>query len=378
MVIYVASNLSAFARLTLPIVGIILGTFLLPLLVDGPADQDFVASEVQGCISKWWTVFVHSNNFNSMNDMCLQHLWYVSADMQLFVFVALPLTLIFIRHPKIGMVLSAVVATAFTVMTILQVYYWDVAYSMSVATNDQRKTYLSLELIYYKPFTHVGSYVLGLVTGYLALEYRTKPIHKAIQTAQWLLSIGLACFVMFVTVYWNQGNAPNDVVNALYGGCHRLLWALALAWPSFACATGRGGILNGFLSWKALRPLSRLTYCIYLVHLWFFLIRMGNMRTNFDLGEYMQLMMSLGIFCYSAFFGYVLHLCCEAPAYHLQRILFDTSTSSKPSQRKSDDLSTTEVDIEKAGSESNHNGQYEKKSAIDNAGFVADAEKSHL
>ncbi|KAH7983697.1 hypothetical protein HPB52_013746 [Rhipicephalus sanguineus] len=378
LIVFIIGCCKRYLRLTLPIVGIILGTFLLPLLVDGPADQDFVASEVQGCISKWWTVFVHSNNFNSMNDMCLQHLWYVSADMQLFVFVALPLTLIFIRHPKIGMVLSAVVATAFTVMTILQVYYWDVAYSMSVATNDQRKTYLSLELIYYKPFTHVGSYVLGLVTGYLALEYRTKPIHKAIQTAQWLLSIGLACFVMFVTVYWNQGNAPNDVVNALYGGCHRLLWALALAWPSFACATGRGGILNGFLSWKALRPLSRLTYCIYLVHLWFFLIRMGNMRTNFDLGEYMQLMMSLGIFCYSAFFGYVLHLCCEAPAYHLQRILFDTSTSSKPSQRKSDDLSTTEVDIEKAGSESNHNGQYEKKSAIDNAGFVADAEKSHL
>ncbi|KAL3173156.1 hypothetical protein MRX96_012291 [Rhipicephalus microplus] len=368
-----------YLRLTLPIIGVILGTFLLPLLVNGPADQDFVASEVQGCISNWWTVFVHANNFNSMNDMCLQHLWYVSADMQLFVFVALPLSLIFIRHPKIGLALSAVIAAAFSVMTVLQIYYWDVAYSMSVATNDQRKTYLSLELIYYKPFTHVGSYVVGLVTGYLALEYRTKPIHKAIQAVQWLLSIGLACFVMFVTMYWNQGNAPSDVVNALYGGCHRLLWALALAWPSFACATGRGGILNAFLAWKALRPLSRLTYCIYLVHLWFFLIRMGNMRTNFELDEYTQLMMSLGIFCYSIFFGYVLHLCCEAPAYHLQRILFDKSISSKASQRKGDDPSTTEVDIEKGGSESsNYSGNLEKKSAIDNPGFVTDAEKSHL
>ncbi|KAL1423749.1 hypothetical protein MTO96_020813 [Rhipicephalus appendiculatus] len=269
LIVFIIGCCKRYLRLTLPIVGVILGTFLLPLLVDGPADQDFVASEVQGCISNWWTVFVYSNNFNPLNDI-------------------------------------------------------------------------------------------------------------VIQTVLWLLSIGLSCFVMFVTVYWNQGNAPNDVVNALYGGCHRLLWSLALAWPSFACATGRGGILNGFLSWKSLRPLSRLTYCIYLVHSWFFLIRMGNMRTNFELSEYTLLMTSLGIFCYSAFFGYVLHLCCEAPAYHLQRILFDTSTSSKPSQKKSDDLSTTEVGVEKAGSESTYNGDYEKKVAIDNAGFVTDAEKSRL
>ncbi|XP_050051392.3 nose resistant to fluoxetine protein 6-like [Dermacentor andersoni] len=380
LIVFLIGCCKRYIRLTIPIIGVILCTFLLPLLVDGPADQDFVASEVQGCISKWWTVFLHFNNFNSMNDMCLQHLWYVSADMQLFLFVALPLTLIFVRHPKIGLVLSASLAIAFTVMTAYQIYHWNVTYSMTVATNDQRKVYRSLELIYYKPFTHVGTYVVGLVAGYLALEYRNKPIHKVIQTVHWLLSIGLACFVMFVTVYWNQGNVPNKAANALYGGCHRLLWALSLAWPSFACATGRGGVLEGFLSWKALRPLSRLTYCIYLVHLLFFLIRMGNMKTNFELDEYMQLMMSLGIFCYSAFFGYLLYLCFEAPAFHLQRILFKMPTSSKPSQRKSDDLSTTEVDIEKASSESSNNnhGNCKKKSAIDNAGFLPDAEKSHL
>ncbi|XP_065300442.1 nose resistant to fluoxetine protein 6-like [Dermacentor albipictus] len=379
-IVFLIGCCKRYIRLTIPIIGVILGTFLLPLLVDGPADQDFVASEVQGCISKWWTVFLHFNNFNSMNDMCLQHLWYVSADMQLFLFVALPLTLIFVRHPKIGLVLSAALAIAFTVMTALQIYYSNVAYSMTVATNDQRKVYRSLELIYYKPFTHVGTYVVGLVAGYLALEYRNKPIHKVIQTVQWLLSIGLACFVMFATVYWNQGNTPNKAANALYGGCHRLLWGLSLAWPSFACATGRGGILDGFLSWKALRPLSRLTYCIYLVHLLFFLIRMGNMKTNFELDEYMQLMMSLGIFCYSLFFGYLLYLCFEAPAFHLQRILFKMPTSSKSSQRKIDDHSTTEVDIEKASSESSNNnhGNCKKKSSIDNAGFVPDAEKSHL
>ncbi|KAH9360716.1 hypothetical protein HPB48_020475 [Haemaphysalis longicornis] len=74
------------------------------------------------------------------------------------------------------------------------------------------------------------------------LPYRLlQAVHQVMQATQWLLSIGLSCFVMFVTVPWNQGNPPSDEVNALYGGFHRVLWALALAWPSFACATGRGG-----------------------------------------------------------------------------------------------------------------------------------------
>lgn len=323
-----------YFRLTFPIIGVILCTFLLPLLVDGPADQDFFASEINGCINRWWTVFVHVNNFNPMNNMCLQHLWYVSADMQIFLVVALPLTLLFIRYPKTAFGISCVVALVFCVLTTLQIYFWDVTYSMTLGTNDQKKTFQSLEFIYYRPFTHVGTYVLGVITGYLALDHKKSTIHPVIKASQWLISIGLASFVMFVTVPWNRGYLPNDVINAVYGGFHRLIWAAALVWPSYACATGHGGILNGFFAWKALRPISRLTYCIYLVHLWFFLVKMGSLKTNFDLAEYLQLMTSLGIFCFSIFFGYLLFLCFECPGFHLQKMIFDRPRSEKPSQEK--------------------------------------------
>ncbi|CAN7937895.1 unnamed protein product [Ixodes hexagonus] len=324
-----------YFRLTFPIIGVILCTFILPLLVDGPADQDFFASEVNGCINRWWTVFVHINNFNPMDNMCLQHLWYVSADMQIFLVVALPLTLVFIKHPKIAFVISCIVALVFCVLTTLQIYFWDIAYAMTLGTNDQKKTFQSLEFIYYRPFTHVGTYVLGLITGYLAFDHKKSTIHPVIKASQWLLSIALASFVMFVTVPWNRGHLPSDVINAVYGGFHRLIWAAALVWPSYACATGHGGILNGFFSWKALRPISRLTYCIYLVHLWFFLIKMGNLKTNFDLAEYLQLMRSLGIFCYSIFFGYLLFLCFECPGFHIQKMIFDRPRPKKYQEKKS-------------------------------------------
>ena len=47
----------------------------------------------------------------------------------------------------------------------------------------------------------------------------------------------------------------------------RPLWALFLSWLTFACATGRGGLITRFLSWNGFVPLSRLSFGVYLVHL---------------------------------------------------------------------------------------------------------------
>ncbi|KAH6948419.1 hypothetical protein HPB50_024312 [Hyalomma asiaticum] len=147
--------------------------------------------------------------------------------------------------------------------------------------------------------------------------------HQWFQVAQWMLSLALVLFVMFVTVPWNGGKLPSAPVNAIYGGFHRLLWSVALLWPCYASATGRGGWFNSFFSWTVLRPLSRLTFCIYLTHVPMFYIRTGNMRTNFELNEFFQLSTSMGIYWFSVVFGLALHLCVEAPVSHLQKFLFE-------------------------------------------------------
>ncbi len=41
---------------------------------------------------------------------------------------------------------------------------------------------------------------------------------------------------------------------------------LALMWLTLVCLVGRGGMVNSFLSSSLWLPLSRLTYCAYLVH----------------------------------------------------------------------------------------------------------------
>jgi len=54
--------------------------------------------------------------------------------------------------------------------------------------------------------------------------------------------------------------------SALYASVGHSAWGAALAWIVIACCTGHGGCVNSALSCRLLQPLSRLTYCAYLVH----------------------------------------------------------------------------------------------------------------
>lgn len=43
-------------------------------------------------------------------------------------------------------------------------------------------------------------------------------------------------------------------------------WGLSLAWITISCSSGYGGPVTSFLNCRVFLPLSRLTYCAYLVH----------------------------------------------------------------------------------------------------------------
>lgn len=43
-------------------------------------------------------------------------------------------------------------------------------------------------------------------------------------------------------------------------------WGLALMWPTLSCSWNLAKPINSFLSFNGFFPLSRLTYCAYLIH----------------------------------------------------------------------------------------------------------------
>jgi peptidoglycan/LPS O-acetylase OafA/YrhL len=57
----------------------------LPLdIVDGP-DAWYIETEVGKCQRWWWSSLLLVQNYVNLDEKCLDHTWYLSADWQLFL-----------------------------------------------------------------------------------------------------------------------------------------------------------------------------------------------------------------------------------------------------------------------------------------------------
>lgn len=62
-------------------------------------------------------------------------------------------------------------------------------------------------------------------------------------------------------------HTPNTLESAFYESFSRVAWVFALSWIIFVCVNGYGGPINWFLSLNHWKPLAKLTYCIYILHI---------------------------------------------------------------------------------------------------------------
>lgn len=323
LMVYISRGVRRYIRLTIPTLVVLVIGLLLPLTGSGPADVDAYNQHIKSCYHNWWRLIVQAQNFVEEGQLCFQHLWYISTDLQIFMFIAFPLTLLLLKYPKTSHVIGVILAVAFCILTCFQTHSWNLFYALTGGSNDMRTIQRTLLYVYIRPFTHVATYIVGILCGYAASQHKNKHIHLVLQALLWCLSLLLVCLVMFVTVPWNQGMLPGDVSNYIYAGFHRIAWALGFCWPTYACATGRGGLLNKMFSWKFFIPLSRLTFSIYLVHVLIFIVRMIRLRTYVNTDEFYQLNTALGVFVLSTVFAYVLHILIEAPVFQLEKIIFE-------------------------------------------------------
>lgn len=74
----------------------------------------------------------------------------------------------------------------------------------------------------------------------------------------------------------NQPGYEYDrLFNSIFVGAHRVVWSAGLSWIIFACIQGYGGPVNWILSLSMFQVLAKLTYSMYLTHIF-----MQNIRSN--------------------------------------------------------------------------------------------------
>ncbi|KAJ8299915.1 hypothetical protein KUTeg_021434 [Tegillarca granosa] len=111
-------------------------------------------------------------------------------------------------------------------------------------------------------------------------------------------------------------------VSALYNAVHRSVWAAALCWVIFACATGYGGFVNTLMSWPGLVPLSRLTYCAYLIHPQVQSLYNSSLRKPYYWNDLTVSFLFIGYLVLSYAAALVISMAFEAPMMGLEKVIF--------------------------------------------------------
>ncbi|XP_076653536.1 nose resistant to fluoxetine protein 6-like [Halictus rubicundus] len=271
---------------------------------------DLYTLDYENCRRFWWRNALYVNTYFDMDERCMVWSWYLANDTLFYIVGAIILI--------IGVRLLPVAALATAMILIVS---WIVTATIALHTKHVPSIvdpFAHYESLYDKPWSRIGPYLLGMVAGwYLYKSNCSLKMPKAVAFACWIFSF----FVMLSIVYGLYGNSYGPFMSAVYTALSHSGWAVAVGWVLIACVAGHGGIVNKILSWRFLYPLSRLSYCVYLVHPAIIraVILKGESSLHLTLGLMGVLFFGFTIASYAV--ALVISLLFEAPMVSLLRIV---------------------------------------------------------
>lgn len=259
------------------------------------------------CRHNWWQNLLYINNL--FDKQCMGWTWYLANDMQFYIIS--PIILILLKKkPPTGIILLLVLLICHFITT---GFLW---------TSKKRDPRVGTSAdIYMRPYTRIGPYLVGMAYGYLLHRNKCKmAINNFLSVLLWLLASACASSVLYGLYNNYNGHLMTKEVAATYMAVHRSVWAIAVGWVIYACVTGYGGFVNRLLCWKVFIPLSRLTYCAYLVHPVVIFTYFLRQRFPIYVTNFRAIHIYLGHLCVSYLVAFVVSMAFEAPWIAIEKV----------------------------------------------------------
>nr|XP_037284188.1 nose resistant to fluoxetine protein 6-like [Rhipicephalus microplus] len=280
---------------------------LVPRIASGPNLKPLMEKFYYEFRNQWCHILLQVRNLYSETEIGIfGHLWFVSADFQLFLW-ALP-TILTLRSYGAPRKLSNVLFFSILLDT--------------------------LNYVYILPFYHGMCYFAGCVTYFLLKKYGQVKISQMKQIGMWCLTLACALATVFLKYDWNRGHGPRgELIKIPLVFIDRLMWSFCISWTVFACSTRRGGVLWNFLSWKAFVPLSRLCFGIYIVHVPLFFIKSNIARERIFYSHFTLVLQTFAVFVASSLLSLTIYLACEAPVGRLEKMFLMPNRKEEKARR---------------------------------------------
>ncbi|XP_027198414.2 nose resistant to fluoxetine protein 6-like [Dermatophagoides pteronyssinus] len=278
------------------------------------------------CRSQWYLNLFYLHNFIKTETMCISHSWYSGVDIQFFLITPL-IVLLVLRNRWLG--LSLIMFILLSSITITAILTFVNGYPPVPLFNDL----IDLETInsyykniYIKPYTRIGPYMIGVLLAYgLLTNTRDVRLSKKVLSAGWIFAVSSTLGIMVCMLPANNGYLPSKFSGAMYSALSRNIFAIGLAWITFVSITDQGGCIQTFFSLNFWVPLSRLTYCAYLLNPIVIAIFYGNCNQTFEYTPLLMIYFAISNLCVTYLASLLLALFIEYPLMTISKILLSNS-----------------------------------------------------
>ncbi|XP_003490859.3 nose resistant to fluoxetine protein 6 [Bombus impatiens] len=263
------------------------------------------------CEKFWWRNALYLNSLYPRTEMCMLWSWYMANDTQFYV-LGILLLLLSIKYLKaiVVVILLLIASSWFTTFS--------VAYSNDYIARIQEPFALFDEL-YDKPWLRAGPYFVGIITGYILFRTNCKlKLPLIVRVIGWVLSTA----IMFSVVYGLYPGNLTVPVSSVYAALGHTAWAIGVSFIVIQCCTGYARMIDSLLSLKLIYPLSRLTYCAYLVHPVIMMVTVSQMDGPLHLHNNIVLILYFGNLVASYLMSFCISIAFEAPIVNLLKIAF--------------------------------------------------------
>ncbi len=211
---------------------------------------------------------IYLANYLRPGKLCFGHSWYLMVDMQLYFLSPLVLYPIWKLKKRIGLTISLIFVVASSSVIYIIVMYMKHGFRASLMSDTGS---LKEVLVYTTPIGRLASWMMGILVGYLLhmCEGRNIRISPKLVSLGWTLATGLLIAIIFVQYPLRQENFLTNplIADALYDALKPIFWGLVVGWTIIACHLSHGNIMKRFLSLSFWVPISKLSFCIYLMHI---------------------------------------------------------------------------------------------------------------
>ncbi|XP_066998899.2 nose resistant to fluoxetine protein 6 [Anabrus simplex] len=294
-------------------------------LDSGPFWEARVGLERERCLESWWTNVLYINNYVKTESVCMFQSWYIAVDTHLFLLA--PLIIIPLhRRPFVGQALLMVLMISSIVIPFVVTYVQSLDpllmfYSREIVDISTNYTFVTA---YIKTHMRATPYFCGILLGYILIRFQAsgQKLSKTMLFCGWAIGSLCAISALFsVTAFYSPNYQYSSLDAAIFAAWDKVGWCVGSSWLIFACCTNNGGPLHRLLTWRPVVPLSRLTYCAYLVNGIIELHGAGTQRTPAYLSilDYAKASLSHAVLTFSC--ALLLCLAFDSPIHALQTAL---------------------------------------------------------